>query len=82
MDHPGPLAGATRIKPHVATSMLILSAKIYAHVSTAGNQSVEMQLWELRKNCQRRGWDIVGEHVDAGASGVKKFPARTESPRG
>jgi DNA invertase Pin-like site-specific DNA recombinase len=45
---------------------------IYARVSTNnGQQSPEMQLTELREYCQRRGWDIVSEFVDAGISGAK-----------
>jgi DNA invertase Pin-like site-specific DNA recombinase len=38
---------------------------LYARVSTAkGGQNPEMQLWEMREYCQRRGWDIVEEYVD------------------
>jgi DNA invertase Pin-like site-specific DNA recombinase len=45
---------------------------IYARVSTVGNgQNPEMQLRELRDYCQRRGWEIAGEYVDAGISGAK-----------
>ena len=45
---------------------------IYARVSTVGNgQSPEMQLRELREYCDRRGWIIAGEYVDAGISGAK-----------
>ncbi len=47
-------------------------AAIYARVSTIGNgQSPEMQLRELREYCERRGWQIAGEYVDAGISGSK-----------
>ncbi len=47
-------------------------AAIYARVSTISNgQSPEMQLRELREHCQRRGWQIAGEYVDVGISGVK-----------
>ncbi len=47
-------------------------AAIYARVSTIGNgQSPEMQLRELREYCERRGWQIGGEYVDAGISGSK-----------
>ena len=50
-----------------------MRAAIYARVSTAnGGQSPEMQLIELREYCQRRGWEIVGEFVDAGISGAKE----------
>lgn len=45
---------------------------LYCRVSTAnGQQSPEMQLNELREYCQRRGWEIAGEYVDAGVSGAK-----------
>jgi DNA invertase Pin-like site-specific DNA recombinase len=45
---------------------------IYARVSTVGDgQSPEMQLRELREYGERRGWQIVGEYVDAGISGAK-----------
>jgi DNA invertase Pin-like site-specific DNA recombinase len=40
---------------------------LYARVSTStarGLQNPEMQLWEMREYCQRRGWDIVEEYVD------------------
>ena len=45
---------------------------IYARVSTNNGQNPEMQLGELRVYCQRRAWDIAGEHVDAGISGSKE----------
>src|SRR5215831_5091554 len=49
-----------------------MRAAIYARVSTANNgQNPEMQLRELREYCQHRGWDLVGEYVDAGISGAK-----------
>ncbi len=45
---------------------------IYARVSTSNNgQSPEMQLRELREYCERRGWQVAGEYVDAGVSGSK-----------
>jgi len=47
-------------------------AGIYARVSTNNGQSPEMQLGELRAYCQRRGWQIAGEYVDAGISGTKE----------
>jgi len=35
-----------------------------------------MQVRELREHCERRGWQIAGEYVDAGISGAKeKRPA-------
>ena len=49
-----------------------MRAAIYARVSTSNNgQNPEMQLGELREHCRRRGWEIVGEYVDAGVSGAK-----------
>jgi DNA invertase Pin-like site-specific DNA recombinase len=45
---------------------------LYARVSTSDKgQDPEMQLRELREYCQRRGWDISSEYVDAGVSGAK-----------
>jgi DNA invertase Pin-like site-specific DNA recombinase len=45
---------------------------IYARVSTTGHgQSPEMQVREIREYCERRGWQIAGEYVDAGISGAK-----------
>jgi len=34
-------------------------------------QDVNMQLRELREYCERRGWQITGEYIDAGISGAK-----------
>src|SRR5579862_8124092 len=49
-----------------------MRAAIYARVSTANNgQSPEMQIRELREYCKHRGWELVGEYVDAGVSGAK-----------
>jgi DNA invertase Pin-like site-specific DNA recombinase len=46
-------------------------AALYARVSTSHNgQNPEMQLAELRIYCERRGWTIAGEYVDAGVSGT------------
>ena len=45
---------------------------IYARVSTTNHgQDVSMQTHELRDYCERRGWTVVGEYVDAGISGAK-----------
>jgi len=49
-----------------------MKAAIYARVSTSNGQDPEMQLRELREYCQRRGWEIAGEYVDAGVSGSKE----------
>lgn len=49
-----------------------MKAAVYARVSTTGHgQSPEMQVRELRDYCERRGWQIAGEYVDAGISGAK-----------
>lgn len=46
-------------------------AGIYARVSTVGaGQDPSMQTRELKEYCQRRGWKIAGEYVDAGISGA------------
>ena len=48
-------------------------AAIYARVSTANHgQDPTMQTRELKEYCQRRGWTIAGEFVDAGVSGSKE----------
>ena len=45
---------------------------LYARVSTVNHgQDVGLQLDELRKVAQQRGWTIAGEYVDAGMSGIK-----------
>jgi DNA invertase Pin-like site-specific DNA recombinase len=48
-----------------------METAIYARVSTNNGQDPEMQLRELREYCQRRGWQLAGEYVDAGISGAK-----------
>ena len=47
-------------------------AAIYARVSTHNGQNPEMQVSEIRAYCERRGWEVVGEFVDAGISGAKE----------
>jgi DNA invertase Pin-like site-specific DNA recombinase len=50
----------------------ITRTALYARISTTNNgQSPEMQLRELREYCERRGWTVAGEYVDAGISGAK-----------
>jgi DNA invertase Pin-like site-specific DNA recombinase len=44
---------------------------LYARVSTLNGQNPETQLVELREYASRRGWEIIGEYVDAGVSGSK-----------
>lgn len=48
-----------------------MKVAIYARVSTS-DQNCELQLRELREYCQRRGWDVAGEYIDAGVSGSKR----------
>src|SRR6266571_1132677 len=49
-----------------------MRAAIYARVSTHNGQNPEMQLAELREYCARRGWETVGEYVDAGVCGARE----------
>jgi DNA invertase Pin-like site-specific DNA recombinase len=49
-----------------------MRAAIYARVSTNNGQDPTVQTRELREYCQRRGWEITGEYVDAGVSGAKE----------
>jgi DNA invertase Pin-like site-specific DNA recombinase len=45
---------------------------LYARVSTIGKgQSTEVQLLELRKAAEQRGWVVFDEYVDEGESGAK-----------
>jgi len=45
---------------------------LYARVSTAKGQDVEMQLRELREYSERRGLQIVEEYIDKGVSGSRE----------
>jgi DNA invertase Pin-like site-specific DNA recombinase len=47
-----------------------MNAALYCRVST-DQQSVAMQLRELREYAKRRGWHIVAEYTDSGISGAK-----------
>jgi putative DNA-invertase from lambdoid prophage Rac len=47
-----------------------VNTAIYARVSTS-DQDCGLQLTELREYCQRRGWPVHREYVDAGISGAK-----------
>ncbi len=49
-----------------------MNVAVYARVSTLNGQDPEMQLRELREYCQRRGWTVATEYVDAGISGAKE----------
>jgi DNA invertase Pin-like site-specific DNA recombinase len=62
--HPSPAQGRARV------------AGIYARVST-GEQSVEMQLTELIRFCESRGWRIR-KYFDAGISGAKEHRPRLD----
>jgi DNA invertase Pin-like site-specific DNA recombinase len=55
-------------------------AAIYARVSTNNGQHPEMQLGELRTYCERRGWKVAGEFVDAGISGAKEHRPGLDKP--
>lgn len=51
---------------------------IYSRVSTF-DQSVEMQIFDLRRYCEQRGFDIYKEYCDEGISGTKdRRPALDE----
>jgi DNA invertase Pin-like site-specific DNA recombinase len=50
-------------------------AAIYVRVST-DRQTIENQLRELHQIAERRGWEVVQEYHDAGASGAKSREAR------
>ncbi len=49
-----------------------MKAALYARVSTANSQDPTMQTRELKEYCQRRGWEVAGEYVDAGISGARE----------
>jgi len=55
-----------------ASTQHAIRAAIYARCSTLNGQNPEMQLSELRAFCERRGWPVGGEYVDAGVSGSKE----------
>jgi DNA invertase Pin-like site-specific DNA recombinase len=50
-----------------------MRAALYARVSTNSHgQDPEMQLRELREYASRRGWELAGEYVDVGISGLRE----------
>lgn len=61
----------------MATPILPQSIKsprvaIYARISTTNHgQDTEVQTRELKQFAEARGWQIIGEYVDAGISGAK-----------
>lgn len=44
---------------------------LYARTSTSRDQNPAMQLEDLRRLAEQRGWQVVGEYVDVGHSGAK-----------
>lgn len=48
-----------------------MKCALYSRCSTA-DQTVDMQVDELKAYCQRRGFEIAGEYIDAGISGTKE----------
>lgn len=49
-----------------------IRAALYSRVSTTNGQDPGMQLRELREYCQRWGWTVAREYVDAGVSGTQE----------
>src|ERR1700680_1458126 len=45
---------------------------LYSRVSTNNGQDPEVQSREIREYCERRGWKLMDEYVDAGISGAKE----------
>ncbi len=50
-----------------------MKAALYARVSTTNGQDPTVQTRELKEYCERRGWKITGEYVDAGISGAREM---------
>ena len=51
---------------------MTVRAALYARTSTSGKgQDPELQLVDLRRLAEQRGWDTVFEFVDEGVSGAK-----------
>ena len=55
-----------------------MKVAIYARCSTL-DQHVENQLLELRRYTSARGWQVFGEYVDEGVSGVKESRPRLDA---
>ena len=53
------------------TAKLVLRAGLYARVSTQDQQTIKLQLEEMRQYAERRGWEIVLEFSDI-RSGAKE----------
>jgi len=54
-----------------------MKVAIYARCSTA-EQHVENQLLELRRYTSAREWEVFGEYVDEGVSGVRESRPRLD----
>jgi DNA invertase Pin-like site-specific DNA recombinase len=54
-----------------------MRAALYARVSTADQQTLPLQISQMREYAERRGWTIVASIEDIG-SGAKKRPKREE----
>src|ERR1700752_1793931 len=53
-----------------------MTVAIYARVSTRDKgQDTENQLAQLRAFCQRQGWEVYREYVDAAAGSTSSRPA-------
>lgn len=70
---------ATEVTTHAVSPQVVHGpdlerrAVLYSRVSTLHHgQDPEVQSREIREYCQRRGWPLVGEYVDAGISGAKE----------
>jgi DNA invertase Pin-like site-specific DNA recombinase len=55
-----------------------MKVAIYARCSTA-EQHVENQLLELRRYTSAREWEVFGEYVDEGVSGVRESRPRLDA---
>jgi DNA invertase Pin-like site-specific DNA recombinase len=55
----------------MASGILQQPSAIYGRVSTLINQSVEMQVRDLRQLAERRNFEVVREYFDEGVSGAK-----------
>lgn len=56
-----------------STTPKTIRVVLYARVSTVNHgQDVGLQLDELRRVAQQRGWQVAGEYVDEGISGSKE----------
>jgi len=58
--------------PISSDSNRTVRAGLYALVSTHNGQNPEVQLAELRSYCERQGWKVADEYIDAGVSGAKE----------